>query len=144
MNPNWFTDIPGYGPTYKVARTGTVISLNYQRTGKCKKLKPVKDKDGYQIVILCKNGKIKAFKVHRLVGLVFLPNPNRLPEINHEDGNKCNNRVGNLEWCTRRHNSIHALITGLRPYTTEKQRAATKISGAKRRKTVYQYTLDKK
>jgi len=52
--------------------------------------------------------------VHRLVGVAFIPNPLNLPEINHKDGDKLNNKVNNLEWATSSFNKRHALETGLR------------------------------
>jgi NUMOD4 motif/HNH endonuclease len=55
----------------------------------------------------------KAYKVHRLVGLLFIPNPDDKPELNHKDGNKLNNSVDNLEWVTPKENTKHALKTGL-------------------------------
>ena len=54
---------------------------------------------------LCKNGKIKAFLVHRLVAEAFIPNPDNLPCINHKDENPKNNQVENLEWCTYKYNN---------------------------------------
>jgi hypothetical protein len=58
------------------------------------------------------NGKTKS--VHRLVATALLPNPLGLPQINHKDGNKANNRVDNLEWTTASDNLRHAYRTGLR------------------------------
>jgi hypothetical protein len=55
----------------------------------------------------------KTYPVHRLVALTFIPNPNNYPEINHKDLNKHNNKVSNLEWCTRRQNVTHAMICGV-------------------------------
>lgn len=66
--------------------------------------------NGYLIVTL--NGKQLA--VHRLVAKHFIPNPYDYDQINHKDGNKTNNNVSNLEWCTAKDNIQHALQTGLR------------------------------
>ena len=67
----------------------------------------------YHLVVLMKDGKQYMRKVHRLVAIEFLPNPNNYPFINHKDGNKRNNNVSNLEWCTAKQNSIHAFKIGL-------------------------------
>jgi len=56
----------------------------------------------------------KAESIHRLVALNFIENPNNLPQVNHKDGNKDNNNVDNLEWCTNLYNMQHAIRTGLR------------------------------
>lgn len=92
-----FRDIPGYEGVYEVSNLGRV-----RRNGKI--LKPGKNRDGYLLVSLSKNGIRKTVRVHRLVALSFLSNPNNLPEINHRDENRTNNTVDNLEWCTRDYN----------------------------------------
>lgn len=92
-------DIEGYEGKYQVSNTGEVKSLNYRGSGKTKLLRQTADKDGYKCVIFCKNGKVKGYKVHRLVAIAFIPNPNSLPIINHKDEDKTNNCVDNLEWC---------------------------------------------
>lgn len=102
MNEIWKT-IEGY-PDYMVSNMGRVKSLNYNRRGKEKILKGCKDKDGYLIVNLSKEGKQKNYKIHRLVTSAFLYNPNNLSEVNHKDENKQNNCVDNLEWCNRKYN----------------------------------------
>lgn len=97
-------DIKGYEGIYQVSNMGRIKSLNYRRTGKEGILNPTYDKDGYLLVYLYKNKKMKCCKVHRLVAIEFLPNPNNLPEVNHIDENKENNTVYNLEWCTSKYN----------------------------------------
>lgn len=62
--------------------------------------------------------------VHRLVAEAFLPNPNNLEFVNHKDGNKHNNHVSNLEWCTRQHNENHAFSTGLKNSTGSNNKMA--------------------
>lgn len=93
--------VEGYEGIYEVSNFGRVKSLNYHREGIVKILKPQKDGSGYLQVQLWRNGKMKAFKVHRLVAEAFLPNPLGLPEINHKDEDKTNNIVSNLEWASR-------------------------------------------
>ena len=65
-------------------------------------------KTGYMQVKLSKNGVEKKPLVHRLVALTFLPNSLQLPQVNHIDGDKTNNNVTNLEWCTGSDNQLHS------------------------------------
>ena len=62
---------------------------------------------------LGQRNKYKLFKIHRAVAESFIPNPNNYPMINHIDGNKLNNCVNNLEWCTNKYNIHHAMNMGL-------------------------------
>ena len=97
-------DFLGY-PNYTITDDGRVFSLNYNREGYKKELKPLIENCGYFIVGLYnKVSKYKRFMVHRLVALAFIPNPYNLPEVNHKDENKTNNMVGNLEWCSKSYN----------------------------------------
>lgn len=73
-------------------------------------LSPRVNPNGYLIVTL--DGE--QVSIHRLVALHFLPNPYQHPQVNHKDGNKTNNHVSNLEWCSAEQNAQHALSTGLR------------------------------
>ena len=67
-------------------------------------MKSIPYKNGYLGVGLMIDGKQKKFRIHRLVGEYFVPNPNNLPQINHKDENKINNNALNLEWCTAKYN----------------------------------------
>lgn len=73
-----------------------------------------KSKNGYSTSTLTINNKSKTLLVHRIVAHAFISNPNNLPCVNHIDGNKQNNCVDNLEWCTYSYNIYHAYINGLR------------------------------
>lgn len=68
---------------------------------------------GYRRVLLSKNGVKKHFLVHRLIAETFIPKADDRNYVNHKDGNKLNNCVSNLEWCTRSENQIHAYKKGL-------------------------------
>lgn len=110
MQEQW-KDIKGYEELYQVSNLGKIKSLpriKQNGTGcyytKEKILKPRKDKNGYHTVILWKDKKGKSFKIHRLVAMTFIENPNNYPEVNHKDENKKNNSVSNLEWCDRLYN----------------------------------------
>ena len=70
---------------------------------------------GYEYVAIRQKGIYVGYSVHRLVATAFIPNPKRLPQVNHLDGNKLNNHVSNLEWCDAYDNVMHAIRTGLRP-----------------------------
>ena len=70
---------------------------------------------GYEYVAIRQKGIYVGYSVHRLVATAFIPNPKRLPQVNHLDGNKLNNHVANLEWCDAYDKVMHAFRTGLRP-----------------------------
>lgn len=115
--PVVFKDIVGFEDYYYVDNLGNVYSKNrFHRTNhngfyrKGIKIKPSKTKTGYLQVILSVNGKSYTKKVHRLVAEAFLPNPNNLLEINHKNEDKSDNRVSNLEWCTREYNMNYGNI----------------------------------
>jgi len=113
--------IAGFEGLYEVSNLGQVKSLERLRITKgggitkvCERiLKQTLNKFGYCKVTLTKAGKHHFFVAHRLVAMAFIPNPEIKPEINHKDGNKQNNCVDNLEWCTPTENKRHAYATGL-------------------------------
>lgn len=103
-------DIKDFEGLYQISNFGKVKNSRTNRI-----LKNKKDKDGYLYVILSKKSKIKALKIHRLVGMAFILNIKNKPQINHIDGNKENNNVENLEWCTHEENMKHAWKNNLMP-----------------------------
>ena len=105
---------------YSISEAGQVLHQGHELT-------PRPTKTGYLRVGLWKNNKGKDFYIHRLVAEAFLPNPNHYPEINHKDGNKSNNNVTNLEWCSHRTNMKHGYQTGLLNQTGEAH-SAVKLS----------------
>lgn len=103
-------DISGYEGLYQVSNLGRVKSF---RLHKISILKNIIQKEGYIRVVFTVKSAHKSFFVHRLVAQAFIPNPENKPEVNHIDGDKTNNRVENLEWCTARENQIHSYNIGL-------------------------------
>lgn len=105
MNEIWIPII-GFETTHKVSNTGraqskrVILVLNMVR-------------GGYYQAQLWTN-KVYPRYIHRLVAIAFIPNPNNYSQINHKDGNKANNHVDNLEWCTQSQNMKHAYDIGLR------------------------------
>lgn len=100
-------DIKGYENLYQISNLGNVKSLGNggSNASKEKFLKLTKDTCGYLQVGLCKQGKRKMCRVHRLVAENFIDNPNNYPMINHKDENKTNNNVENLEFCDVAYNN---------------------------------------
>ena len=115
-------DLAEYEGLYQVSNTGIVKS--YDRKVSCKSgatrlckgkiLKQFENERGYLCVVLTKDKKSKIAKVHRLVAKTFLDNFDNKPQVNHIDGDKRNNNIGNLEWVTNSENMLHAYAIGLR------------------------------
>ncbi len=106
-------DIEGYEGYYQISNLGRVKSLKrviLKSDGKTKTIPERirathKDHLGYERLCLQKDGKQELKKIHRLVAIAFIPNPDNLPVVNHKDENPSNNKVDNLEWCTQKYNS---------------------------------------
>src|SRR5262245_46264516 len=101
--------IPGTGGAYQVSDTGRV--RGFARNGRCAtELRPGTDSDGYRVVWLCFGGRRRIRRVHRLVMLAFAPMPGSpLLDVNHKNFDRSDNRLENLEWCTRKQNIHHAI-----------------------------------
>ena len=101
--------LPEVKDFYTINSLGEIFSDN---SGKMKTRN--KSNTDYQIInFMTVDGNKKTFRVHRLVALAFLPQENGKTEVNHKDGNKKNNSVDNLEWCTPSENQLHAFSIGL-------------------------------
>lgn len=121
----------GYEGLYQVSDKGRVKSL------RSNKILNQRDNQKYKMVTLL-NTKRKDFKVHRLVALAFIPNPENKPQVNHIDGNKANNCIDNLEWCTAKENIKHATEMKLNTNVFKN----IKLNREKQKRKINQYDLN--
>ncbi|GIO85081.1 endonuclease [Paenibacillus faecis] len=105
--------VVSYEGLYEVSNLGRVKRLSSSDTSKEKILKPQIQRDGYQRVTLSKKDQKKRMTIHRLVAIAFIPNPENKEQVNHENGNKLDNRLKNLNWATPKENIAHAIAHGL-------------------------------
>ncbi len=114
---NW-KDIEGYEGLYQISDLGRVKSLERKVKHSRGGLQIVKERilkhvikisnyRSYYRVVLSKNGNHKTVKIHRLVALAFIDNPENKMQVNHVDNNPLNNCASNLEWMTNRENVTH-------------------------------------
>jgi hypothetical protein len=97
-------EVEGY-PNYLVYEDGRVFGKKRR-----KMLKPCQDGHGYHLVRLYNDSKKKMFRVHRLVAMVYIPNPENKAEVDHIDRDKSNNHVSNLRWATRSENNQNTIF----------------------------------
>ena len=101
-------DIEGYEGLYRISNKGRVYSKITNII-----MKPKIEKDGHYRIGLRKDGKRKFYRINRLVAIAFIPKEEGKEVVNHKDGNKINNNVENLEWCTISYNVKHAYDNNL-------------------------------
>lgn len=127
----------GYEGLYQISNLGNIRSVDRVRSnGKKYKGKHLYTHliNGYKVVLLSKNGVLKNHKIHRLVALSFIPNPENKPCVDHIDTNKINNKVENLRWVTYQENTDN-------PLSSKSQKHAVSNTGCIR---VSQYDKQKK
>ena len=115
-------DVVGWEESHEVSNLGRVRTKVRKRLGKngseaqvnAKVLNTYLDEDGYERVSLYFDNTTKLAGVHRLVASAFIPNPEGLPQVNHKNGNKADNRAENLEWVSQVQNIRHSIEFGLR------------------------------
>jgi hypothetical protein len=125
---NLITDFPAY----RIHDTGLIESCYKPKSSiqgdMWREVKPIYDKScGYLIVTLCHKGVRKNKRIHRLLMEAFVSNPRNCAHINHIDADKLNNNLSNLEWCTPKENSQHALKAGLYQATFDAQSVAVQM-----------------
>lgn len=94
---------------YEVSDGGRVRRVVAKERAPAKVLRQFDDGYGYRRLVLRRDGRSVSIKAHRLVALAFIRNPNALPQVNHKNGVRSDNRVENLEWVTNQGNARHAI-----------------------------------
>ena len=117
-NSKWYVDIEQL-PGYEINKQWVIKN---KKTGVIRKL--CIWKRGYKVIDVKIKDKYRLYYVHRLVAETFIPNPLNLPEVNHIDWDKTNNKVSNLERVTSSQNAIHWWRTWLRTYDNRDKRKA--------------------
>ena len=130
-----WVDIPGYDGFYQISNKGRVKTTAHQYARKERILKGIPT-GGYLYVKLSRHKKQKRYYIRRLVAEMFIPNPLKLPVVNHKDECKSNNCAENLEWCSHSYNLKYGGSQRRRQFSNNVRRTKTA------EKTVKQFSLD--
>lgn len=114
-------DVKGFEGCYQISNHCKIKSLSRRINSSFGKtrviperyINPSIDSNGYRILQLIRYNKRRTIRLHRLLALHFIPNPENKPEVNHKDGIKLNNSLSNLEWATHKENAIHSYKNGM-------------------------------
>lgn len=148
---NKWKPIKNYEGIYEISSKGEIRSLERKAKIKGGSYRIVKSKNIklinnglYYVVGLSKNGTTKQHFLHRLLAQTFIPNPNNLKCINHINGNKLDNRLKNLEWCTYTHNNREAFRLGLNkaPKGKDNKMFGKRGKEVNSSKIIYQYDIN--
>ena|ERR1035437_776423 len=117
MQVETWLQVSGYGDCYSVSNLGNVMRTSPKRGHSIlttpRLIQAHDNTSGYPQICIGPSGERKSVAIHRLVATAFIENSNNLPQVNHKDGNKRNNYVGNLEWTSHHENMCHAYSLGL-------------------------------
>jgi hypothetical protein len=113
---------------YCATNFGRIFSMDYRRKGHAPELAQSTHPNGWKRVKLAAMDRKITVPAHRLVPTAFLPKLGNLPQVNHKDGNKGNNMLSNLEWCTNGHNQQHSFKTGPHIYAVDEDHANSILS----------------
>ena len=104
--------IPGFN-LYMASDRGRIKTFNWKGSGQERIMKPALDASGYlRTMLKGDDGRIRTIKVHRIIGVTFISNPENKPQINHKNCIRNDNRVINLEWVTKSENMKHCFVMG--------------------------------